>query len=219
MATPSVPDQPAAYPAGAAWRGAVAFAAIAAVLVAALGLFAEFNSGRIARNSQAALALQLDQLLGQVVYDNDPVTDVLQVTAPDRLGTSAPVAVHRVRRGAEPVAAVLLPTAPEGYGGPIQLMIAVDFAGKILGVEVLEHHETPGLGDVFAARGSTWLAAFTGRSLPDREGASEWAVRKDGGDFDEFTGATVSPRAIVKGVRSTLEFYQANRERLYADAQ
>ncbi len=195
------------------------FAAIAAVLVAALGLFADLNSGGIARNRQAALAMQLDTLLQQVEYDNDPVTDVLYVTAQDRLGTPAPVAVHRVRRGGEPVAAVLLPTAPEGYGGPIHLLIAVDFAGKILGVQVLEHHETPGLGDAFAARGSTWLAEFTGRALPDREGASQWAVRKDGGDFDEFTGATVSPRAIVKGVRSTLEFYQANREALYAGAQ
>lgn len=219
MATPSVPDLPAANPPGASWRGALVFATLAAVLVAALGLFADLNSERIARNSQAALALQLDLLLGQVAYDNDPVADVRHVTAADRLGTTSPVAVYRVRRAGNPVAAVLLPTAPEGYGGPIHLMVAVDFAGRILGVQVLEHHETPGLGDAFAARGSTWLDAFKGRALPDREGASQWAVRKDGGDFDEFTGATVSPRAIVKAVRSTLEFYQANRESLYADAQ
>lgn len=190
---------------------------MAVAVVATLGLFAGLNSDRIGRNQQAALAARLDLLLGQVVYDNDPVTDVLYVTAADRLGTPAPVAVHRVRRGGEPVAAVLLPAAPEGYGGPIRLMIAISFAGTILGVQVLEHHETPGLGDAFAVRGSTWLAAFTGRSLPDREGASQWAVRKDGGDFDQFTGATVSPRAIVKAVRGTLEFYHANRNSLYAD--
>lgn len=219
MATPSVPDLPAATPPGNPWRGALAFAAIAGVIVAALGLFADLNGERIARNRQAALATQLEQLLGGVEYDNDPVVDVHYVTAADRLGTAAPVPVYRVRREGEPVAAVLLPTAPEGYGGAIRLMIAVSYTGAVLGVQVLEHHETPGLGDAFAARGSTWLDAFKGRALPDREGASQWAVRKDGGDFDEFTGATVSPRAIVKAVRSTLEFYQANRESLYADTQ
>ncbi len=187
---------------------------LVAFVVALLGAIAGMNRERIARNTQAWLETRLGMLLGSVSYDNDLLADTTTVISADQLGTSAPVTVYRARRNGEPVAAVLLPVAPDGYGGPLRLMVAIDQAGTVLGVQVLEHQETAGLGDAFATDGGTWFARFAGRSLANPP--APWAVRKDGGDFDQFTGATVTPRAIVKAVQRTLEYYQANREPIYA---
>ncbi len=109
---------------------------------------------------------------------------------------------------------IISSVAPDGYGGPINLLIAVNYAGEILGVRVVAHHETPGMGDEFAQPGSTWLDAFRGRSVNNPE-LRGWNVRKDGGQFEQFTSATISPRAIIQAVHRTLDYYQQHREQLY----
>lgn len=108
--------------------------------------------------------------------------------------------VYIARRDDTPVAAVIEATAPDGYSGVIQLLVGTDFNGTILGTRVTEHHETPGLGDKIELRISDWITHFTGKKIA---GANDphWAVKKDGGDFDQFTGATITPRAVVNAVK------------------
>jgi electron transport complex protein RnfG len=101
------------------------------------------------------------------------------------------------------VAAIIEPVAPDGYSGSIRLIVAMTPEGRLLGVRVLEHHETPGLGDAIEERRSAWIRSFEGRGLDDPP-LPRWKVRKDGGDFDQLTGATVTPRAVVAAVRNTL---------------
>jgi electron transport complex protein RnfG len=94
------------------------------------------------------------------------------------------------------------------------LLVAVDAGGRLLGVRVLAHRETPGLGDLIEERRSGWIHGFDGRSLGDPP-AARWQVRKDGGDFDQFTGATITPRAIVRAVRGALEYVDRHRAELF----
>ena len=108
-------------------------------------------------------------------------------------------------------------TAPDGYGGAIELIVGINADGTVAGVRVVAHKETPGLGDKIDARKSRWIDAFAGRSLADPAPA-QWAVQKDGGVFDQFTGATITPRAVTAAVKRTLQFFEANREALLAPA-
>ena len=112
------------------------------------------------------------------------------------------------------MAALINAIAPDGYRGPFELLIAINRDGSLYGVQVLDHDETPGLGDAFENREADWLTDFQGRSLENPPQA-RWTVRKDGGDFDAFTGATITPRAIVKAVRRSLEFYRTRRDQLF----
>lgn len=198
-------------------RAAATLALIGGLLALALHGLAQLTHERAVRNEQSWIRQPLQALLDASSYDNDVLADRITVTAPDLLGTDAPATIFRARRGDAPVAAVIHTVAPDGYRGPIELLVAVDVDGTLLGVQVVRHNETPGLGDAFETRERDWLNAFRGLSLT-RPPQSRWSVRKDGGDFDAFTGATITPRAIVKGVRRTLEFYRAQRERLFRPA-
>lgn len=179
-----------------------------------LGIAAQLTAQRIARNERAWFEAQINALVPAQLHDNDLLADKTTVRAPEALGTRNPVAVYRARLKGMPAAAIINSFAPDGYGGPIELLVAVDYAGTVLGVRVLAHHETPGMGNAFEQAGSTWLAAFRGHSLhnPDARG---WNVRKDGGDFEQFTSATISPRAIIQAVQRTLDYYQQNRTQLF----
>lgn len=193
-------------------------AIIAAVLTVGLVVIANVTHDRIARNQQAWIKEHLDALVSPQSYDNDPLTDITQITAPDLLGTSAPVTAYRMRKAGLPVAVAIRSIAPDGYRGPLELLVAIAPGGQLLGVQVIRHNETPGLGDAFENRDADWLERFRGLSLT-KPPQQRWSVRRDGGDFDAFTGATITPRAIVKAVRRTLEFYRGNEDRLYQDGK
>lgn len=191
---------------------------------AVLGLFALLGLGlvalvhdrtepRIAANQRALLQRALESLVPAESHDNDLLADTVTATDP-ALGTGRPVTVHRARQRGEPVAAVLSPVATDGYNGAIELLVAIRADGRLAGVRVLNHRETPGLGDPIDLDKSNWILAFEGRSLDDPP-ASRWQVRRDGGDFDQFTGATVTPRAVVKAVYQTLVFFRAHGEGLF----
>jgi electron transport complex protein RnfG len=116
------------------------------------------------------------------------------------------------------VDAVILPVvAPEGYTEAIRLIVGIDSKGTIIGVRVTQHKETPGLGDQVETTKSDWIFTFNTRSLNSPE-PNQWLVKKDGGDFDQLTGATITPRAIVKAIKNSLEFFQANRTLLLTPA-
>ena len=173
------------------------------------------TSERIAENERQLLLTRLGEILPADAYDNDLVTDTQTVTAPDRLGSSEPLTVYRARRDGKPVAAILTSVAPDGYNGDIRLLVGVDINGKLTGVRAIRHHETPGLGDNIETGRSDWIRGFKGKSLRRPE-AGQWAVKKDGGEFDSFTGATITPRAVVKAVHNTLLYYRDNRQQLFA---
>lgn len=193
-------------------------AILAAVLTAGLVVIANVTHDRIARNQQVWIKEHLDALVSPQSYDNDPLTDTTEISAPDLLGTAAPVTAYRMRKAGLPVAVAIRSIAPDGYRGPLELLVAIAPGGQLLGVQVIRHNETPGLGDAFENRDADWLERFRGLSLT-KPPQQRWSVRRDGGDFDAFTGATITPRAIVKALRRTLEFYQGNEERLYQDGK
>ncbi len=169
---------------------------------------------RIAEQARERALQRLAAVLSPEHYDNDPLNDIVQVSDP-RLGPGAQT-VYRGRRHGQASAIALTATAPDGYAGPIELLIGIDHDGRVLGVRVLAHQETPGLGDPIEIRRSDWILGFVGRSLDDPPPA-RWTVRRDGGDFDQFTGATITPRAVTHAVRRALDFHAAERYRLYAN--
>jgi Na+-translocating ferredoxin:NAD+ oxidoreductase subunit G len=194
--------------------GAVAIVVLAIAAAIALSVIDRATHSRVQRNAQEWLIERLDILVPPTSRDNDVLTDKVIAIAPDLLGVTRPVDIYRARKAGEPVAAILHTIAPDGYRGPIELLVAIDASGKLIGVQVVRHRETPGLGDAFENRDREWLPRFRGRSL-DNPPQQRWAVRADGGDFDAFTGATITPRAIVKAVRRALEFYRAKRDTIF----
>ena len=169
----------------------------------------------IAEAQQAALEASLNQLVPADRYDNRVVEDTIEIIAPEWLGTDQPVTVYRARKNGQPVARFAAPYAPDGYSGPIQLLIGVYADGTLAGVRVLAHKETPGLGDGIDEKHSPWILAFTGKSL-ENPLLDRWKVKKDGGVFDQFTGATITPRAVVKATQRFLEYVQTHQDVLFA---
>jgi electron transport complex protein RnfG len=197
---------------------AAAILGLAAVI--AVGLVAvvhDLAQPRIEASQRAERLARLTAVLGGIRYDNDPLADVTFVRDPELLGVDAALPVHRARLAGNPAALLFTAVAPDGYAGAIRLLVATDAEGKLLGVRVLSHRETPGLGDAIEERRSPWIRIFDGRSPADPP-AERWKVRKDGGDFDQFTGATVTPRAIVGAVRNVLVYQQRHREELFSAA-
>src|SRR5215831_14901125 len=189
---------------------------VIATLIAAsvVGAVAIVSRDRIDANQRAWFIARLDALVPQSLHDNDLYADRIEVVDPDLLGTAARLTIYRARKGGVPSAAILTAVAPEGYGGPIELLVAVDYQGAVLGVDILRHNETRGIGDGFLPYRSDWLHSLIGRSLenPARPG---WTIRKDGGEFDQFTGASITPRAILKAVRNALDYYSRHRDEIF----
>ncbi|MGQ9660518.1 MAG: electron transport complex subunit RsxG [Thermochromatium sp.] len=168
---------------------------------------------RIADNQYQAMKRKLDAILPVDQINNDPLHDSLQVNARDLLGADS-TRVYRARHDESPVAVVLESVVPDGYAGPIKLLVSVLRDGTLGGVRVVSHHETPGLGDKIEETKSDWVLGFTGKSLTNPP-LEKWAVKRDGGVFDQFTGATITPRSVVKAVRDTLIYVQQQGEALY----
>jgi Na+-translocating ferredoxin:NAD+ oxidoreductase subunit G len=210
MDTPSAPE-----PRRRPLRAALTLVIAAVLAVGAVALVNGITAPRIAANERAQRVARLAAVLGAARYDNDLLGDVVLVRDAELLGTKEVVPIHRARLGGRPVAALIETVAPGGYAGAIRLLVAVGADGRLLGVRVLSHRETPGLGDSIDERKSNWILGFTGRSLGDPE-AGRWRVRRDGGDFDQFTGATVTPRAVVGAVLDALLYFDAHRDAIFA---
>jgi electron transport complex protein RnfG len=172
-------------------------------------------AGRIEANTKLAMQRKLGAIVPAGQWDNDPLADRLQVSDPERLGAPQ-TQVYRVRQGDRPVAVILDPVVPDGYAGPIDLLVSVLHDGRLGGVRVLAHRETPGLGDKIEEAKSDWIRSFDGRSLGTPP-LDDWGVKRDGGSFDQFTGATITPRAVVAAVKRTLLFVQGRGEALYTE--
>lgn len=146
--------------------------------------------------------------------DNNMATDVIHWQSGRFFSEPQSFRIYRARQNGKPGGIVLMPVSVEGYNGPIKMAIGINKDGRISGVTILSHRETPGLGADIDPSRSDWLQQFRGQSLkqPDR---SEWKLTHQGGKFDAISGATVSSAAALDAVRSALQFYVANREAIY----
>lgn len=193
-------------------------------LLAAAGLVASVllgfgdlaTSGSIERRQAEDMLATLEQVLPPELHDNDLLHDVLGVSDTGESGLGD-VPVYLARKGGEVTAVAFKLSATGGYSGPIALVMGLKADGSVLGVRVVAHAETPGLGDKIETAKSDWILAFTGRSL-DNTAPERWKVKKDGGDFDQFAGATITPRAVVRGVQKGLQFFQRHRDELVSSA-
>lgn len=190
-----------------------------------LALFAAFGSGllllvdrgtheRIAENEAAMLRARLNEVLPESAYNNTLLEDTVEIISPDELGGDAPHTIYLARKDTRPVAAVLTVIAPDGYSGNIKLLVGIYYDGKLAGVRTVAHRETPGLGDGIEISRSDWILDFNGRSLLD-PASERWKVKRDGGAFDSFTGATITPRAVVKAVHKALIYFEREKEILF----
>ncbi|ANQ83599.1 electron transport complex protein RnfG [Azoarcus olearius] len=193
------------------WYQGASLAAVALITGAALAVAYQSAAPRIAeaqmRKTQAALA----EVLPPGSFDNDLMADT--VTIKDAAGRE--IKVYRARK-AGAVTGVVFGMENKGYSGTIKLVMGIDLDGRLTGVRVTGHTETPGLGDKIELAKTPWVLGFNGKSLDDPAPAL-WAVKKDGGVFDQFAGATITPRAVVGAVKRGLELYTGNREAMIAD--
>jgi electron transport complex protein RnfG len=182
---------------------------VALITTAALALADKATSADIA----AAQARDMQQSLTQVLpgqYDNDLLKDTLVLDGPN-----GEVTVYRARKAGK-VEAVVFKVSGTGYAGPVDCMMGIERNGHVTGVRVIKHKETPGLGDKIEPAKSRWIYEFDNKYLGDPP-AEKWAVKKDGGEFDQFAGATITPRGVVKAVKGGLEFFDKQRAQLLDD--
>jgi electron transport complex protein RnfG len=175
----------------------------------------ELTYERIEQSEREAAQRALLEIIPLERHDNDMLMDVQPV--PEQywatLGLKKGGNIHIARDQGQPVAAIIPAVTPDGYSGAISMIIGINFNGSIAGVRVVEHRETPGLGDKVDLKKSDWILSFNGKSLVNPQ-SSGWNVKKEGGDYDQFTGATITPRAVVKQVLKTLQYFEDDRERL-----
>jgi electron transport complex protein RnfG len=189
--------------------------ALFAIVSTALVTLTESNTkDKIAENERQALLAAINAIVDKNDYNNAILSDILVIPKHALLATKQETTVYRARLDNKPVAAVFTSIAPNGYSGEIKLLIGIYYDGTIAGVRAISHKETPGLGDKINEQKSDWIKQFKGHSLshPDE---SRWRVKKDNGDFDQFTGATITPRAVVGAIKNSLQYFEQNRNTLF----
>lgn len=197
------------------WRSGLTLAVIAAICSALVALTWQLTAGRIEANEKEWLARSLQPALAGLFFDSPVTESMITIPAPHDLPGSDDAIVYRVYSGEEPVAALFVVSAKDGYAGPIKFLVGIKMDGTVTGVRVLEHRETPGMGDRIETLKSDWVLQFDGHSLRDPE-PRFWAIKSDGGRFDQLTGASVTPRAVIKAIRTTLGYFERNRDAIFA---
>jgi len=196
-----------------ALRGAGVLAIFAFLGTALVAVTYEETKEQIAENERLAVLKLLTQLVPTSGYDNNLLEDQITVPADELLGTSKPTPAYLAKSNGVTHTVLLTPTSDEGYNGTINLLVAINSDGSLAGVRVVGHSETPGLGDLIDIKKSDWILSFNGHSL-DSLTKKQWQVKKDGGIFDQFTGATITPRAIVKATHKSLRYFKEHKTAL-----
>jgi len=195
--------------------------------VIGLGLFAIITSGLIATTQsltketideqiKKAQSKALIQIVPLDEHNNDLLSDTIQLADGGLLNLPHAADAYIARHDDEAVAVILPVIAANGYSGPIKMIVGIDTLGRVKGVRVVGHKETPGLGDKIEIKKSDWVMHFNGKSLTSHTD-DQWKVKKDGGDFDQLTGATITPRAVVSGVHNALLFFKQNQHILFSN--
>ena len=189
----------------------IAFTVIGTVTLA----FVHHTTKAPIAKAEAAVRMSLfAQILPADLHDNALLQDAIKQPAGGDLGNRDETLIYRARLANTPSGVILEATAPDGYSGDIKLLVAIKASGEVLGVRVLDHRETPGLGDYIDIAHSQWIKQFNAQSLAKRPD-EEWFVKKDGGQFDFTTGATITPRAVIKAVHKVLKFYAAHQQAIF----
>lgn len=197
-------------------KNSLLLGAFALVTTAVLAFTAEFTKERIAKAEREAQEKALFEIVPRNAHDNDMLSATINVPedAWAGLGLKSGGEIYVARHVNETIAIIIPAVAPDGYSGDIRMVIGINADGSIAGVRILDHHETPGLGDKIDIKKTPWILAFNGKSISAPE-PSRWKVKKDGGDFDQFAGATITPRAVVNQIRRVLEFVDSHRDELF----
>ena len=194
---------------------ALTLAAIAAMCTTLVAVTHDVTSERIAENRRAYREASLRPILDGIDYEGELSDSRISVQPPHALPGKSEASIYRVYADEQPIAAVFEVTATNGYAGPIRLLVGLKANGTVTRVRVLEHRETPGLGDRDEISKSDWIETFNGRSLNDPP-AELWEIEPDGGTFDQMSGASITSRAVVRAVRETLAYLAENRETVFA---
>jgi electron transport complex protein RnfG len=189
------------------------FFAVLGTAILASTFFATHDA--IVKSEEGEKLKLITQIVPPELFDNDIIQDKLAIQPSELLGTDDVTTAYRARLKSEPSAIVLESIAPDGYSGKIWLILAVRANGELAGVRVVNHRETPGLGDYIELPKSPWIKGFDGKSREVYKDA-DWKVKKDGGKFDYMAGATITPRAVVKAVNKALIYFGENRDKLFA---
>jgi electron transport complex protein RnfG len=169
----------------------------------------------IEESDARAKRIFLNQVIPSNLYDNNLVKDTISVEPNPLIGNKKNIDIYRAKKNNQVIAVIIETIAPDGYSGEIKTLVGIDQEDKILGVRVITHKETPGLGDYIEIEKSQWIKNFDLKSL-DKMTEKEWAVKKDGGDFDYVSGATITPRAVIKSTYKSLLYAKENKKRLFA---
>jgi len=193
---------------------AASLALVAVIGTALLAGVDRLTKARIAEQEKRAVLDQLGQLISPDLYNNELQQDLFSFQDDLYFPKGQTVIAYRARLDGKAVAVVLKMAAVNGYNGKINLLVGIYENGTLSGVRVTSHKETPGLGDAIEVERNDWILGFYGRAL-DNPPPDGWAVKRDGGEFDQFTGATVTPRAVVEAVRLALEFFAKHKSVLF----
>lgn len=188
------------------------FALICTGLVAAVN---QKTVDKIKQQEQQELMRVLHQLIPDEMHDNELTAQCTLLLDKDALGTDSPMPAYIATSAGKPVAIAIEAIAPDGYNGNIKLIVGISTKGEVLGVRTLAHQETPGLGDKIDLRKSNWVSQFVGKVLGSADD-KQWLVKKDGGDFDQFTGATITPRAYIKAVKNAVWYFNNNQAQIFS---
>jgi len=197
------------------WKSGVTLAVIAAFCTTLVAFTWQQTEERIEANKKAWLEGSLQPVLAGLFFDSPVTESVITIPAPHYLPGSEDAIIYRLFAGEDPVAALFVVSARDGYAGSIRFVVGISLDGTITGVRILEHRETPGLGDRIETTKSDWVLQFDGHSLRQPE-PERWAIKGHGGEFDQLTGASVTPRAVIKALRQTLIYFDENRDEIFA---
>lgn len=195
-------------------KNGLVLCAFALVTTALISLTFSGTKDEIERQELKKRLSILTAIVPTDIYNNDIEHDCTLVTDSALLGSSEPQRIFRARLNDQASAVAIEVTAPNGYSGKIKLIVGINSQLLVTGVRTLKHRETPGLGDKIELRVSDWILGFTGTSLTD-ENTSKWKVKKDGGQFDQFTGATITPRAVVGAVKNAIIYFQQHQDTIF----
>lgn len=199
-------------------KNSLILAIFALVTAGLLALIFGLTEGKIKVQQQKAAEKALLEIIPRERHDNAMLETAWAIPTPllEELGLKESASIHVALKENSAVAVIIPATAPDGYSGDIHMLVGIDINGIVAGVRILSHKETPGLGDKVDLNKSDWVLSFNERSLRNPIKA-RWKVKKDGGDFDQFTGATITPRAVVKQVKHVLEFFQAHQDAIFSE--
>ncbi|WP_191600586.1 electron transport complex subunit RsxG [Marinomonas algicola] len=193
-------------------RNSLGLGIFAVVTAGFIAVTQQFTKATIEKNIIEAQLAAFSEILPSDRYNNELYTDVITLND-SLLGSSEPHHAYLARMNNEVTAIIFETTAPGGYNGNLELLVAIDKNSIVTGTRIISHKETPGLGDKVDVKKSPWVHSFVGTFLGEDQD-KKWQVKKDGGEFDQFTGATITPRAVVRSIKNTLIYFEQNKDSL-----